>query len=148
VKSCARTSRMLAAACSGTLLLAKVGCAWGPGRHYEMVAGSRVSRVLPGGAAWQERDAYRRRRREDRGRRVHRSDLTSSFVRVKPALADLVVRYLLIGDRALQASFAAPAALGRHSSRRVGVRTVGTGTPWRADPDCTVEHRSGPVGRH
>jgi hypothetical protein len=65
-----------------------------------------------------------------------------------PALADLVVRYLLIGERALRASFAAPAALGRHSSRHVGVRTVGTGTPWRADPDCTVEHRSGPVGRH
>jgi transcriptional regulator GlxA family with amidase domain len=106
----------LAGACSGTLLLAQAGVlngreattSWWLGSRFReqypaVLLDTRATLVVADGAV-------------TAGAAFAHIDLALSLVhRQSPQLADLVARYLLIGERASQASFAVPAMMARNS---------------------------------
>jgi transcriptional regulator GlxA family with amidase domain len=105
----------LAAACSGTFFLGEAGVldehdattSWWLGSLFR----ARYPKVrLDTGATLVAGDGI-----STAGAAFAHIDLALSLVaRHSPAVADLVTRYLLIGDRASQASFAVPTVMARH----------------------------------
>ena len=106
----------LAAACTGTFFLAEAGVLDDLTATTSWWLGPAFRCRYPAVNLDETRTLVRDDRVATAGAAFAHIDLALSVVQARsPALADLVARYLLIGDRLSQATFAVPALLAQHN---------------------------------
>jgi len=106
----------LAGACTGTFFLAEAGVLDGLRATTSWWLGPAFRQRYPAVVVEESRTLVCDDRVTTAGAAFAHIDLALSFVQAQsPVLADLVARYLLIGDRRSQATFAVPAVLAQHN---------------------------------
>lgn len=106
----------LAGACTGTFFLAEAGVLDGMEATTSWWLGPAFRQRYPSVRLEDSRTLVHAYRMTTAGAAFAHIDLALSIVQQQsPALADLLARYLLIGDRQSQATFASPTLLARHN---------------------------------